>query len=112
MLVGNVEKGTVTTFGYPDGRTNLFLIPTYALTVRGTDDAGAPTSRTFEVLRFGVQQKGSQPPRVVGLADPQVHVIKAWLPSYSVRSARSSERGAWQVYDNFLIHDGPDDLAS
>lgn len=48
------------------------------------------------------------PPTVVGLADFQVHVIKAWLPNYSVHSAVSLERGAWQVYGNFLIHDGPD----
>ena len=46
---------------------------------------------------------------MVGLADAQTHVIKAWLPHYSVHSARSLEIGAWQVYGNFLIHDGPDD---
>ena len=31
------------------------------------------------------------------------------MPHYTVHSARSSERGAWQVYGGFLIHDGPDD---
>ncbi len=43
------------------------------------------------------------------MAGQQTHIIKAWLPHYSVHSARSREKGAWQVYDNFLIHDGPDD---
>jgi len=45
---------------------------------------------------------------VVGLADHQTHIIKAWLPNYRVHSARSQENRAWQVYGNFLIHDGPD----
>jgi hypothetical protein len=45
---------------------------------------------------------------VVGLAEFQTHVIKAWLPDYRVHSAASPENGAWQVYGNFLIHDGPD----
>jgi hypothetical protein len=30
------------------------------------------------------------------------------LPQYRVHSAPSGEDGAWQVYGNFLIHDGPD----
>jgi hypothetical protein len=42
------------------------------------------------------------------LAKHQTHVIKAWLPHYRVHSALSVENGAWQVYGNFLIHDGPD----
>lgn len=45
---------------------------------------------------------------MVGLADHQTHIIKAWLPNYRVHSARSQENRAWQVYGNFLIHDGPD----
>ncbi|MCP4343125.1 MAG: hypothetical protein GY799_30685 [Desulfobulbaceae bacterium] len=42
------------------------------------------------------------------MADFQSHVIKSWIPSYEVHSAESRENGAWQVYGNFLIHDGPD----
>jgi hypothetical protein len=42
------------------------------------------------------------------LADYQTHTIKAWLPDYSVHSYPSPEDGAWQVYNNFVIHDGPD----
>jgi hypothetical protein len=60
------------------------------------------------VFRFGVQAKTSDTATVVGLAEQQSHVIKAWLPDYRVHSARSLEKGAWQVYGNFLIHDGPD----
>jgi hypothetical protein len=85
------------------------LIPTYELTVSGTDDSGKQKIKVFKVIRFGLKSINGRTPSVVGLADQQTHTIKAWLPHYSVHSARSKERGAWQVYDNFLIHDGPDD---
>ena len=111
LVVGSRRKGRAITFGYPDGG-DYYTIPTYELTATGTDDSGRSVSRIFEVLRFGVQKKSSEPARVVGLADRQTHVIKAWLPTYSVHSARSVELGAWQVYGNFLIHDGPDNLAT
>ena len=62
----------------------------------------------YNVLRFGVQCKDSKTAAVVGLADYQTHIIQAWLPSYRVHSATSTENGAWQVFGNFLIHDGPD----
>ena len=61
------------------------------------------------MCRFGVKQEGSGPPRSVGLADQQTHVIEMWLPQYTVHSAPSAENGAWKVYDHFLVHDGPDD---
>ena len=48
----------------------------------------------------------------MGLAEKQSHIIKQWLPNYSVLSGSSVEVGAWQVYGNFLIHDGPDDKLS
>jgi hypothetical protein len=35
-------------------------------------------------------------------------VIKAWVGSYRAHSARSNENGAWQVYDDFQIHDSSD----
>ncbi len=110
MVVGNKPFGTAVTWAYPDGADDEFFeIPTYELTVSGTDGAGSAAERTFEVFRFGVQKEGSKGPRVVGLADEQTHTIKAWLPDYTVHSASSPEKGAWQVYDSFLIHDGPDD---
>lgn len=113
LEVGNHPIGRAITFGYPAGRSTLFEIPTYKLTVNGTDDFRKPSKKDFEVFRFGVQQKSTtSSPTVVGLADFQTHIIKAWLPNYSVHSARSVERGAWQVYGNFLIHDGPDDPLS
>ncbi|MBL6448619.1 hypothetical protein JMN32_20070 [Fulvivirga sp. 29W222] len=110
LTVGNTPVGEALTWAYPagDGK-KLFLIPTYELHVRGTDDSGKNIEETFEVFRFGVQQRTTtSSPRVVGLADEQTHIIKAWLPEYSVHSAPSTEDGAWQVYGNFLIHDGPD----
>ncbi|CAM2005242.1 hypothetical protein [Acanthopleuribacter pedis] len=113
LTMTNVIVGEALTWAYPDGHAlGHFLIPTYRLTVAGSDDLGKKAERHFEVFRFGIQGKdrGKGPEaRVVGLADLQTHVIKSWLPHYTVHSARSVERGAWQVYDNFLIHDGPDD---
>jgi hypothetical protein len=66
-------------------------------------------SQTYEVIRFGVNRKTpTSSPVIVGLAQKQTHTIKRWIKTYSVHSFPSSEGGAWQVYDNFLIHDGPD----
>jgi hypothetical protein len=111
MTVGGEEVDRAKTWAYPAGQTlGLFWIPTYSLTVAGTDSGGKTVERDFEVLRFGIHcPTPKAKPAVVGLAKQQTHVIKAWLPHYSVHSALSLEQGAWQVYGGFLIHDGPDD---
>jgi len=110
IQVGGSSVGRYITWGYPKGSdAEHFWTPVYPCTVTGTDDSGQSVSQRFDVLRFGVQNKDGHSPRVVGLAEQQTHVIKAWLPHYRVHSANSPENGAWQVYDNFLIHDGPDD---
>jgi RHS repeat-associated protein len=110
--IGSKPIGTAVTWTYPNDDGELYEIPTYEMTVTGTDDAGNKVEKKFEVLRFGVTKKTSgSPPQVVGLAQKQSHKIKAWLPNYSVHSSDAStdaEAGAWQVYGNFLIHDGPD----
>ena len=108
--VGSKQIGKALTWAYPDGQKHgYFTIPTYELNVSGTDSKGQKAKQSFEVLRFGIECKKGGNPRVVGLADQQTHIIKAWLPHYTVHSASWMEQGAWQVYDNFLIHDGPDD---
>jgi hypothetical protein len=114
MTVGKKEVGRARTWAYPAGQAHgLFWIPTYTLTVSGTDGGGKKVEREFEVLRFGIHcPTRKSTPSVVGLAKEQTHVIKAWLPHYSVHSAPSLEQGAWQVYGNFLIHDGPDDTTN
>lgn len=111
MTVGNKTIGRARTWAYPAGAgLGLFWIPTYTLRVSGKDVAGKAVEQDFEVLRFGIHcPKKTSKPAVVGLANDQTHVIKAWLPHYSVHSAPSLEQGAWQVYAGFLIHDGPDD---
>ena len=110
IVVGNKPIGTALTWAYPKAQgLGVFTIPTYSLTVSGRLNNGKLDRRDFEVLRFGIQGKTSSSAQVVGLADQQTHIIKAWLPHYTVHSARSLEKGAWQVYGNFLIHDGPDD---
>jgi hypothetical protein len=110
LSVGNKPIGTAITYPYPEDDGVVYDIPTYELTVSGTDDAGAAQTRSFEVFRFGVHRPTAKSSaHVVGLASEQTHTIKAWLPKYTVHSADSKEIGAWQVYDGFLIHDGPDD---
>jgi hypothetical protein len=109
LVVGSRPIREYPTWAYPDGESlGLYSMPTYKMTASGTDGAGKSVDLTFEVFRFGVQSKDGRTAHVVGLAAPQTHVIKAWIPSYIVHSAHSTENGAWQVYDNFLIHDGPD----
>jgi hypothetical protein len=107
--VGGVAVGKINTWGYPNGdQSLLYTIPTYHMTVSGKDDSKKPVTKIYEVMRFGVSCKDGTNATVVGLADDQTHRIKAWIPTYRVHSANSPENGGWQVYDNFLIHDGPD----
>lgn len=109
LTVGGRQIGKAKTWAYPKGeQLGLFSIPTYRMLVSGTDDRGRAVQEQFEVLRFGVQCKDGKTATVVGLADTQTHGIKTWIPTYRVHSANSPENGGWQVYDNFLIHDGPD----
>ena len=112
--IGSKPIGTAVTWTYPNDDGELYPIPTYEMTVNGIDDAGNKVEKKFKVLRFGVTKKTfGSPAQVVGLAQKQSHKSKAWLPSYSVHSSDASaddEAGAWRVYDNFLIHDGPDNL--
>lgn len=107
--------GTALVWGYPrddvpeDDIGPLYEIPTFKIIVRGTLEDGSPAKREFEAIRFGVQQKTTRDrPTIVGLAHEQTHIVKSWLPNYTVQSADSEERGAWQVFERFLIHDGPD----
>lgn len=109
LNVGGTPIGQAKTWAYPKGEAlGLFSIPSYRMSVSGTDDRGRAVLEQFEVLRFGVQCKDGKTAMVVGLADAQTHGVKAWIPAYRVHSANSPENGGWQVYDNFLIHDGPD----
>ena len=109
IWVGGTPMGREKVWAYPKGLPlGDFWVPTYPCRVSGTNDAGGNVMETFSVVRFGLQCKDGKTVKVVGLADHQRHVIKAWIPTYKVHSADTPENGAWQVYDNFLIHDGRD----
>jgi hypothetical protein len=109
IWVGGTPVGEQKSWAYPNGQSlGLYMVPIYRCYVEGTDDVGKSVREWFNVLRFGVQSKDGKTAAVVGLAQPQTHIIKAYLPNYRVHSAQSLENGAWQVYGNFLIHDGPD----
>jgi hypothetical protein len=115
MTVGDTPIGTAITWPYPDGNEKeYYKIPTYRLLVEGTTNAGRPVKERFEVLRFGVSIKGRRSkPRVVGLTNLYRRKIMWWEPRYTVHSYDSKDRnkelGAWKIWRNFLIHDGPDD---
>jgi len=110
LTVGAVPTGTAYTWSYPNSDGKVYVIPTYQMSVVGTDDKKAPVLRDFEVLRFGVHRTvANTTPRIVGMRNLQTYVIRRWIPTYKVHSFPSREDGAWQVHGNFLIHDGPDD---
>jgi hypothetical protein len=110
LTVGGAPIGRAKTWSYPAGDGKLYDIPTYTLEIVGTDGAGRRETYTYEVIRFGVNRKSDkETAKVVGLAEYQSYTVRAWLPTYSVHSARSVEVGAWHIFDNYLIHDGPDD---
>ena len=113
LIVVSAKKiGKAKTWTYPYDDGNKYEIPTYELSLIGTNN-GLKVCRYYEILRFGVTRKTENSlPYVVGLADKQRHTIKGWIPTYEVHSSESQEKGAWQVYGNFLIHDGPDDPLS
>jgi hypothetical protein len=109
LTVGSKAIGSYPTWAYPKGqKLGLFAIPTYRMTAAGQTGSGLRVVREYEVFRFGVLSKDGTRASVVGLANQQTHAIKTWIPTYIVHSAASTENGAWQVYDDFLIHDGPD----
>jgi hypothetical protein len=109
LTVGGMKIREAQTWAYPRGAAlGTYLIPVYTLTVEGQNSGGEAVKRTFPVFRFGVQSEDGKTARVVGLSHSQTHIIKAWIPTYKVHSATSTENGAWQVYDSFLVHDGPD----
>jgi hypothetical protein len=110
LTVGSVPIGTAYTWSYPNSDGQVYVVPTYGLTVVGMDASGIEGRRVFEVLRFGVHRTiGNTTPRIVGLSHHYRYVIRRWIPTYKVHSFPSREDGAWQVHGNYLIHDGPDD---
>lgn len=113
IKVGLALPETATSFSYPrpDSNGYNYSVPLYRLTVSGTDTSGSPQSKDFKGMRFGLNNKtgDDSATRMVGLKDGKLYTIKRWIPDYKTHSHSSPEDGAWQVYGNFLIHDGPDD---
>jgi hypothetical protein len=110
LQVGGEPVNWAYVHPFPDNPDNvLYRLPTYKLLLIGTDEAGQTLQHSFEVIRFGVKQELTTTAQVVGLADAQSYQINTWLPNYLVGR---TEPGAWKVYDNFLIHDGPDEPRS
>lgn len=110
LSVGSTQIDWGYTWAYPDGDAeDLYEIPIYNMKLTGTDNDGNSKTYTFNVFRFGVKKQGSANAHVVGLSDEQSYQSDNYNPDYNPHSAPSQEKGAWHVYDNFLVHDGPDD---
>jgi RHS repeat-associated protein len=106
LTVSGVTSGNYAlSWAYPDGDPSIvYKTPLYKLTV----SSSLGPSQTFEVIRFGPRNKNGKL-SVAGLADAQTHELE-WFPGYTLHSTNSAENGAWIVYGNFLLHDGPDDF--
>ncbi|WP_179378042.1 hypothetical protein [Jannaschia marina] len=88
---------------YPEDDGNTYKVPMYEMEVSGTGAGGNAISQSFEVIRFGVKRaSANDAPSVVGLKDKQSHTLKR--VGYM--------GGSWQLYGNFLIHDGANDPQS
>lgn len=113
LEVGDKVISQAKTFSYPEDNKKTYKVPTYLFTVSGTDDKGKPQSRDFECIRFGVAKHNKRKNgrvSVVGWTHTKyINTIRRWNPNYTVHSADSLEKGAWNVKGNFLVHDGPDD---
>lgn len=103
---GEVQYGYVS--GY--GSENIYEVPLYKATVKGTNNEGDEVEESFTVVRFGVTDKKGKTPFTNGLADQQTHISRAWLDDYLERQSYrpTVSKGAWFVYGNFLLHDGTD----
>src|SRR4051812_40817798 len=68
LTVSGTPTGKAWTWAYPEGRKlGIFEMPTYELSVTGTNDGGSPVRETFKVFRFGVQCTDGKSAKVVGL---------------------------------------------
>lgn len=101
-LDGTPNGNHAYTWDYPDGSfENHYKNPLYTLRI-----SNGKHTRAFQVIRFGPRYVIGEGYSVAGLADHQTHSL-TWYPEYMLHSTDSAENGAWIVYGNFLIHDGP-----
>ena len=99
IIVSSKPVGTGKVRAFPYRMGGRFRVPLYEMVVIGTDSSLKKVERKFKVIRFGVKQVSRiDRHRVVGLKDFQVHSLK--------RAGYMD--GSWQIYGDFLIHDGAD----
>ena len=110
VRVTSTTNGWAYLKSYPVAdRKTAFLMPTYRVTVSGTNNGGEKVNTNFTAIRFGVYRPTSESaPSVVGLASAQTHTVKEFNPNYTLSSTTVADNGAWRVTGSYLIHDGPD----
>jgi hypothetical protein len=106
LTVAGAPNGNYAlSWAYPDGDpSQAYRTPLYNLTISSTRG-----SQTFQVIRFGPRNENGNL-SASGLADQQTHRLK-WYPEYELHSTNLAENGAWIVYGNFMLHDGPDNFS-
>jgi hypothetical protein len=114
ITISGTPSGTKDIISYPranlekDGKHFRYSIPTYTMTVSGTDDDGKKVTQTFQVIRFGVKNTTgkTQDSYVEGLKSG-VYKIKQFKADYHTHSFTSPQDGAWVVSGPDYIHAGP-----
>jgi RHS repeat-associated protein len=110
ITIGGTPTGEIETFSYPEPDDVQYSVPTYDMTVTGTDNSGNKVTQVFSVIRFGVKNKtgDAKDSYVQGITGPGKHIIRQFKPDYGAHSFGSNEPGAWVVKGTYYIHDGPD----
>lgn len=98
IVITSREIGEGLVRAYPDSNTKEYIVPLYECYIEGKTESGIKKTEYFKVIRFGIQRDEGKniEPKVVGLKDKQTHVL-TWV---------NYMEGSWQVYGNWLIHEG------
>lgn len=98
IVITNNKVGEGLVRAYPQSNNKEYIVPLYDCYIEGKMENGTTKKEYFSVIRFGVQRDESKniAPKVVGLKDKQTHILN-WVNYMG---------GSWQVYGNWLIHEG------
>lgn len=103
-----------------DGTILLYDVPIYRMWVKGRNSAGEYVEHAFKCLRFmPVLRKNEEIPTMkqLNMTSDKITNIdgssgiypEIYDSTYPVHSNNNSENGGIVLFDDYLIHDGPDD---
>lgn len=92
---------------YPIATGKAYKVPVYRVKVTGSARPGE--ERWFSALRFLPSKRSSgEAVFMSGLADAQQYLTPTFDPEYNPHNTPGMDDGAFCLYDNFLVHAGPD----